>query len=311
MMHWLKHFEKVRSRVESNKELWSVLYLGVLVYGFTILIVDLAFLSAPFTVNSDNPLLFGIGVLSYNYGHILNNCHQLPERSIFINNIQLPMCARCIGTNLGCLIGLLAPFYIRPRKGFIFSIWFAGILMTPLVVDGVSQTILHLRESNNTLRFFTGLSFGIGMVFYATGKIIHYAGRNKVDYRRLNGTSKIVYGFFMVVVLIGSLAAGFFYTSNSQALMALTAEHPNAVVSGAGYIPPNALRSIIHDPYIDRYDDSVLRDMMLLRGYGRNGYWLFTVFDFEDVNNRIFKYKDDSVRYYVDVSTREVYVFRG
>ena len=37
-------------------------------------------------------------------------------------------------------------------------------MATPLMFDGTTQ-LLELRESNNTLRFMTGLMFGLFMLF--------------------------------------------------------------------------------------------------------------------------------------------------
>lgn len=40
----------------------------------------------------------------------------------------------------------------------------AFIIITPLIVDGLTQYLEH-RESNNLLRFITGLSAGVGFAF--------------------------------------------------------------------------------------------------------------------------------------------------
>ena len=45
-----------------------------------------------------------------------------------------------------------------------FSILLSVLLLLPLIVDGVTQMI-HLRKSNNLLRFVTGFLFGIGYLY--------------------------------------------------------------------------------------------------------------------------------------------------
>ena len=53
---------------------------------------------------------FAVAV-AYSAGAII--CHQLPERSFFWDERQLPVCARCTGLYLGVAIGLAAWFVIR------------------------------------------------------------------------------------------------------------------------------------------------------------------------------------------------------
>ena len=36
-----------------------------------------------------------------------SGCHQMPERSFFINGMQFPLCARCTGILVGYLVGVL------------------------------------------------------------------------------------------------------------------------------------------------------------------------------------------------------------
>lgn len=92
-------------------------------------------------------------------GHII--CHGLPERSFKIKGHQFPVCARCTGIYLGsfsviCLVVIFNPVF-NP------IIFFMGILMViPALIDGFTQ-YFNCRESNNNLRFITGLIAGVGM----------------------------------------------------------------------------------------------------------------------------------------------------
>jgi uncharacterized membrane protein len=57
-----------------------------------------------------------IGALIYLAGSVV--CHQLPERSFFLDGQQLPVCARCTGLYAGGLAGLAAWFAIKLARGW-------------------------------------------------------------------------------------------------------------------------------------------------------------------------------------------------
>ena len=86
-------------------------------------------------------------------------CHQKIERSILINDNQMPFCSRCTAIWLGLAIGLgFMVFYkINLDEKFIFLI-FIGLI--PIGVDGLGQ-LFDLWESNNIIRVITGLLVGI------------------------------------------------------------------------------------------------------------------------------------------------------
>ena len=83
-------------------------------------------------------------------------CHRIPERSFFYKNHQFPVCARCTGFYTG-----LAVFLNYTINLLIISI----ILMIPAAIDGLTQ-LMELRQSNNNLRFLTGLVGGIGLIIF-------------------------------------------------------------------------------------------------------------------------------------------------
>lgn len=43
-------------------------------------------------------------------------CHQLPDRSFFVDGMQLPVCARCTGLYLGGLAGLAAWIFWKAAR---------------------------------------------------------------------------------------------------------------------------------------------------------------------------------------------------
>lgn len=83
-------------------------------------------------------------------------CHQMAERSFFFHGYQFPVCARCTGLLFGYVIALLTWGIIEIP--FTLSI----LICVPLVIDGITQYI-HLRTSNQTVRFVTGFLCGIGI----------------------------------------------------------------------------------------------------------------------------------------------------
>ena len=84
-------------------------------------------------------------------------CHRKEERCIRILGHKSVLCARCTGIFVGILITYFL-FAIKVVVPFMFS----SILMIPLLIDGVSQ-FLNFRQSNNTLRFTTGVLFSLGL----------------------------------------------------------------------------------------------------------------------------------------------------
>jgi uncharacterized membrane protein len=78
-------------------------------------------------------------------------CHRLSDRSFFINNRQFHICARCTGLLIGMVLSLLL-MPLNAYIGFLFPIF-----LVVLAIDGLTQKA-KLRQSNNLLRFTTGLT---------------------------------------------------------------------------------------------------------------------------------------------------------
>ena len=98
-------------------------------------------------------------------------CHRIPERSFFIANIQLPLCARDTGMFSGALLGIISFAVVQrkrvaqfPRKPFLFAlaafflIWgFDGFNSYMLLLRG--QVLIYMPQ--NWLRLVTGAFMGI------------------------------------------------------------------------------------------------------------------------------------------------------
>jgi uncharacterized membrane protein len=101
-------------------------------------------------------------------------CHQIQERSFFLDGRQLPMCARCTGTFLGATLGLTA--ILLRRRGRASRMPPAPVLATLILFvvlwafDGLNSYLTffpgvpHLYEPQNWLRLTTGFLDGLAMI---------------------------------------------------------------------------------------------------------------------------------------------------
>jgi uncharacterized membrane protein len=84
------------------------------------------------------------------------SCHKLPERSFFYKGKQFPVCARCTGIYVGYLIFIPLLWFIK------IDIYWALLSILPTIIDGLTQAYCN-RESNNFIRFFSGILAGYGL----------------------------------------------------------------------------------------------------------------------------------------------------
>ena len=86
-------------------------------------------------------------------------CHQLPERSFFINGYQLPFCARCTGIFCGFILAII--FLLL---GLNIPLGICLLMPMPLIIDGTVQ-LFFSKLSNNIRRFITGVLFGVAVIY--------------------------------------------------------------------------------------------------------------------------------------------------
>lgn len=96
-------------------------------------------------------------------------CHQLPERSIQINGIYLPVCARCTGIYLSFMIGFLFLLLKKRQKGnrpfTLVQTLLAAASFLPFMIDGAGS-YLHFWQTNNFIRMITGCFAGYSVPMF-------------------------------------------------------------------------------------------------------------------------------------------------
>lgn len=111
------------------------------------------------------------------YGAFAMLCHQLPDRSYFIDGHKFAVCTRCTGLYAGFaitlllypLIGSLRRTTTPPRSWLLLA-------AIPLVID-FSVTFFGFWENTHTSRLLTGALLGGAAVFYVMPGIIELSLR--------------------------------------------------------------------------------------------------------------------------------------
>lgn len=106
-------------------------------------------------------------------------CHQLPERSYFIDGHKLGVCSRCTGLYAGFAFTLLVYPLIRSLRHAASPArkWLL-LAAIPLAVD-FSLTFLAIWENTHTSRLLTGALLGSATVFYVMPGIIDLSFRGR------------------------------------------------------------------------------------------------------------------------------------
>jgi uncharacterized membrane protein len=95
-------------------------------------------------------------------------CHQLEERSFYIDGFQMPLCARCLGIHLAFLISAAIILARRdPRLSglpSVRSMAAISLLLLPATAD-VVLSYSGIMDTDNTRRVVTGALFGTAIAF--------------------------------------------------------------------------------------------------------------------------------------------------
>lgn len=229
------------------------LFLAFTVFVFIILI-------SPLLIQSEDRMLLGLGAAAYNVVSVLSMCHQLPMRSYFIQGVQQAVCARDVGIYLGVIAGGL--FYYRKSVGFFRTKRFLLLTLIPIGLDGVTQTVLHMRESSNILRVATGLIFGFGLAFFALSRIRRLnapAFRETTKSRLFILALTLLLVVSIVVVSKSAYMAGGLYISKAQAVE--SALNSTSAESAVFYVAPKTPFSLYFYTGKSDYSDYVMDDI--------------------------------------------------
>jgi uncharacterized membrane protein len=86
-------------------------------------------------------------------------CHRLPERSIALAGVTMPVCSRCAGIFAGVAIGaLIALPRLSPRAWR----WAITASAVPMLIDVITQD-LALHPLSHAARLGTGALFGYAL----------------------------------------------------------------------------------------------------------------------------------------------------
>lgn len=89
-------------------------------------------------------------------------CHQLPDRSLHIGGIQLPLCVRCTTISLGGLTSIAYLFTRRPPVSRVRL----SLLAIPMITE-LALSYIGSFETTNTIRALTGFGFGFSALLAA------------------------------------------------------------------------------------------------------------------------------------------------
>ena len=136
-----------------------------------LLVVSLVVVAPVAAANGNAELARGI------YGAFAVFCHQLPDRSYFIDGHPFAVCSRCTGIYGGFALLLLTYPLLRSLKNPVTPppswLLFAAI---PMAID-FSVNFFGFWHNTHTSRLLTGAILGAAVVFYVMPGIIDLSSR--------------------------------------------------------------------------------------------------------------------------------------
>lgn len=163
-----KHFRSQASKV------WGVTAAIVFVWVFAIVLAPVALENGWITVAS--PLYTFFGYI----------CHQLSDRSLYLDGHPLAVCSRCFGVYFGLFAGLLAyPLWRKIEEVEPLARFWLFLSLVPIGIDW-SLTMFGIWENTHLSRFITGMILGIACATYIVPAVVEIR-RNLSLRRRIAG----------------------------------------------------------------------------------------------------------------------------
>ena len=100
--------------------------------------------------------------MTYVMGSVI--CHQLTARSFHVGDLQLPVCARCLGLYAGAVIGALVSGWSRSGDASRDRVRRWRLAMTAATIPTVATLVvewLTIAQPSNGIRFAAALPLGI------------------------------------------------------------------------------------------------------------------------------------------------------
>ncbi len=154
--------------IEKNRRraflVWSV--STFIIFGWILLILLAPFAEARSLENVSNPL--------YNFfGYF---CHQIPARSVHLENHVFAVCSRCFGVYFGLLSGFAAyPFFRSAENVESLSRFWLFAAMIPMAIDW-SLGAFGIWENTHLSRFLSGLILGAVCAVFLVPALVELVG---------------------------------------------------------------------------------------------------------------------------------------
>lgn len=142
-------------------------------------------------------------------------CHQMPSRSIFLDGVQLPMCARNTGIFVGAFAGLILLLAMGKLKrvGLPPSIisFFLVVFIGVMALDGINSYLPSLfrvpsvYEPQNSLRLITGTLAGMAIAAFLLPAINYVAWSETRDSPVLENFREFALYVIVAVLIIGTI----------------------------------------------------------------------------------------------------------
>ncbi len=142
---------------------WFIGFSVVFVWLFVILL-------APFAAANN---LENISTPIYSFFSYL--CHQMPERSLHLENHALAVCSRCFGVYFGLLAGFIVyPFFRSIEETEPFPRFWLFLSLIPISVDW-SLGVFGIWANTHLSRFVTGAILGVACAIFIIPAIVELA----------------------------------------------------------------------------------------------------------------------------------------
>jgi len=147
-------------------------------------------------------------------------CHQIPERSYSIGDLQMPLCARCIGIHVGFLFSSMFIWTGSRRFASNMQAQNALIVLALAILSGFGLALFSyagLGFNDNTSRTISGLLIGLPIPFIVVPffNMLMFPGRNKsMALNPPRDWAKVIVAYFLgaTVILLATSSIFLFYT---------------------------------------------------------------------------------------------------